>query len=99
MAVQHQDPRASLLQQSCITYDAEVRTTTDLPPAIHRRARELAAERGQSLSTVIADLTARGLASLGEPVQVSVDTTTGLPSITLGRAITSEDVAAILDDE
>ena len=76
-----------------------MRTTTDLPPAIHRRARELAEQRGQSLSAVIADLTARGLASLGEPVQVSVDATTGLPSITLGRRITSEDVAAILDDE
>lgn len=76
-----------------------MRTTTDLPPAIHRRARELAEQRGQSLSAVIADLTARGLASLGEPVQVRVDAATGLPSITLGRPITSEDVAAMLDDE
>ena len=38
-----------------------MRTTVDLPPALHRRARELAKSRGQSLSAVLAELTARGL--------------------------------------
>ncbi|MGO1318322.1 MAG: hypothetical protein ACTMIR_14995 [Cellulomonadaceae bacterium] len=31
-----------------------MRATVDLPPAVHRRARELATLRGQSLSSVIA---------------------------------------------
>lgn len=76
-----------------------MRTTVDLPPAVHRRARDLARERRQSLSAVVADLTARGLAALGEPVELSVDPTSGLPAITLGRRVTSTDVADALDDE
>ena len=76
-----------------------MRTTTDLPPAVHRRASELARERGQSLSTVVAELTARGLASLGEPVEVRTDPVSGLPAITLRQRVTSADVAAALDEE
>jgi len=76
-----------------------MRTTTDLPPALHRRATELAAERGQSLSAVVAELAARGLASLGEPVRVTTDPVSGLPAITLGHRITAADVADALDDE
>jgi predicted transcriptional regulator len=76
-----------------------MRTTVDLPPSVHRRARELARARGTSLSAVIADLTIRGLAALDEPVTVRTDPVSGLPAITLGRAVTSADVAAALDDE
>jgi len=76
-----------------------MRTTTDLPPALHRRATELAAERGQPLSAVVAELAARGLASLGEPVRVTTDPVSGLPAITLGHRITAADVADALDDE
>ena len=70
-----------------------------LRSSVHRRARELARERGQSLSSVIADLTARGLASLSQPAQVRVDVHTGLPCISLDRPLTSDDVAEALDDE
>mgnify|MGYP003442056829 FL=1 len=76
-----------------------MRTTVDLPPAVHRRARELAASRGQSLSAVLADLTIRGLAQIDEPVEFDVDPLTGLPVLTLGRRFTSEEVADLLDDE
>lgn len=76
-----------------------MRTTVDLPPSVHRRARELARQRGTSLSAVIADLTIRGLAALDEPVTVTTDPVSGLPAITLGRTVTSADVAAALDDE
>ena len=76
-----------------------MRTTVDLPPIVHAQARRLAAERGQSLSAVIADLTARGLASLDEPMVVSRDEKTGWPVISVGRRITSADVADALDDE
>jgi predicted transcriptional regulator len=76
-----------------------MRTTVDLPPAVHRRARELAEERHQSLSSVVADLAVRGLAALGEPLEVATDPTSGFPVITLGRRITSAEVADALNDE
>jgi len=76
-----------------------MRTTLDLPPAVHRRARDLAQERHQSLSAVVADLAIRGLATLGEPVKVATDPTSGFPVISLGRSVTSADVADALDDE
>jgi hypothetical protein len=80
-------------------YDANVRTTVDLPPAVHRRARELAERRGESLSAVIADLTVRGLAQVDEPVTLRTDERSGLPVLSIGRRITAEDVADALDDE
>ncbi len=76
-----------------------MRTTVDLPPAVHRRASELARSRHQSLSAVVADLTIRGLAALDEPVVVATDPVSGFPAITLGRRVTSADVADALDDE
>jgi len=76
-----------------------MRTTVDLPPAVHRRARELAQERHQSLSTVVADLAVRGLAALGEPLEVTTDPVSRYPVISLGRRITSAEVADALDDE
>ena len=76
-----------------------MRTTVDLPPAVHRRARELAQERHQPLSRVVADLAVRGLATLGAPLEVTDDPTSGFPVITLGRAITAVEVANALDDE
>jgi hypothetical protein len=76
-----------------------MRTTVDLPPGVHRRARDLARQRHQSLSAVIADLTTRGLATLGDPVQLTTDPVTGFPVLHLGRPITSADVADALDDE
>lgn len=76
-----------------------MRTTVDLPAAVHRRARELAQQRHQSLSSVIADLTTRGLAQLDTPVTLQTDPRTGLPVLSLGRRISSADVAEALDDE
>jgi predicted transcriptional regulator len=76
-----------------------VRTTVDLPPAVHRRALALAESRHQSLSATVADLTVRGLAALAEPVVVTTDEVSGRPVISLGRAVTAAEVAAALDDE
>lgn len=77
-----------------------MRTTVDLPAAVHRRARELARSRHQSLSSVIAELTARALAEIeDEPLVVRTDKTSGFPVVSIGRRVTSEDVAAALDDE
>lgn len=76
-----------------------MRTTVNLPPGVHRRAQELAKQRHQSLSTVIADLAIRGLATLDEPVELTTDPKTGFPVITFGRQITAAEVADALDDE
>jgi len=77
----------------------KMRTTVDLPPAVHRRARALAQARHQSLSATVADLTIRGLAALGEPVELATDPVSGLPVISLGRPVTAAEVATALDDE
>ena len=76
-----------------------MRTTVDLPPAVHRRATELAKQRGQSLSSVIAELATYGLSRLDEPLVVKTDPRSGFPVISISRRITSEDVADALDDE
>ena len=76
-----------------------MRTTVDLPPALHRRALELARLHGQSLSATVAELAARGLSQLDEPVVVRTDAVSGFPVISVGRRITSDDVAAALDED
>lgn len=81
------------------TYDAAMRTTVDLPPDVHERAKRIAVQRHQSLSATLADLTIRGLASLGEPATVTTDPISGLPALTLGHRISAEAVAEALDDE
>ncbi len=59
----------------------------------------MARQRHQSLSSVLSDLAVRGLASLGEPVDVTTDPVSGLPTITIGRTITAADVSAALDEK
>jgi hypothetical protein len=76
-----------------------VRTTVDLPPAVHRRAQALAKSRGQSLSATVAELTTRGLGQLDEPVVIRTDPTSGFPVLSVGRRITAADVAAALDGD
>lgn len=76
-----------------------MRTTVDLPPAIHRRAMELARARGQSLSATLAELTARGLSQLDAPLSISIDDRSGFPVLSVGRRVSSDDVADALDDE
>jgi len=76
-----------------------MRITVDLPPAVHRRVLALARSRQQSLSATVADLTVRGLAAIGEPVEVSTDAVSGLPVISIGRAVTAAEVAAVSNDE
>lgn len=76
-----------------------MRTTVDLPPAAHLRVQKLAASRHQSMSRVIADLTLQGLAQLDVEVEYSRDPRSGFPVISIGRAVTDDDVAEALDDE
>ncbi|HET6563463.1 MAG TPA: hypothetical protein VFG72_16460 [Marmoricola sp.] len=76
-----------------------MRTTVDLPPAVHHRARQLAERTGRSLSAVVAELTIRGLAQVDAPVTLTTDPRTGLPVVSLGRQVTLDEVSAALDDE
>lgn len=76
-----------------------MRTTVDLPPAVHRRAVALARARGQSLSATLAELTARGLSQLDEPLRITIDGRSGFPVVSVGRRITADHVSAVLDDE
>lgn len=76
-----------------------MRTTVNLPPGVHRRALDLAKQRHQPLSTVIADLALRGLTTLDGPVELTTDLQSGFPVIAFGRRITTEEVADALDDE
>lgn len=82
-----------------INYDAGMRTTVDLPPGVHQRVRQLAADRGESISAVLADLTVRGLAQLDHPVELSTDPRTGLPVLSIGRGITAKEVSDALNDD
>jgi hypothetical protein len=76
-----------------------MRISVDLPPAVHRRALEIAARTGQSLSVVVAELTVRGLSQLDVPVVISTDERSGFPVICVGPRVTSKQVAAALDEE
>ena len=51
------------------------------------------------MSAVVADLTTRGLSQLDEPMVISTDKRSGFPVVSVGRRVTSEQVAAVLDEE
>lgn len=80
-------------------YDAAMRTTIDLPEDLHRVARSLAHDRGQSLSQTVSELVRRGLDPGTRGERVSVDATTRLPLVHLGSPVTTEMVRAAADEE
>jgi len=74
-----------------------VRTTIDLPEDLLARAKAIARDTSRTLSEVVADLVRRGL----EPPSAAgpaVSDRTGLPLVSLGRTITSDDVRALEDE-
>jgi hypothetical protein len=80
-----------------------MRTTVDLPPDLHARARSLARDQGRSMSAVITDLVRQGLT--GPTPDPGTDgpagpaaTRNGFPQVSLGGVITTEDVRRA-DDE
>lgn len=72
-----------------------MRTTVDLPDDLHELARQLAHDSGRSMSEVVAELIRRGLA---RPTVAPAQSRRGMPTVSVGRPITAEDVRA-LDDE
>jgi hypothetical protein len=75
-----------------------MRTTVDLPEDIHRIAVAIARDSGSSLSETIARLLRVALAAPG-PVRVTTSARTGLQVASVGRAVTSQDVRSLEDDE
>lgn len=75
-----------------------MRTTVDLPDDLHKQALAIARDTHRTLSQTVADLIRRGLGA-GHPAAVSVDSRTGLPVVSVGRVVTSEDVRSLADDE
>jgi len=78
-------------------YDASMRTTIDLPVDLLERAKAIARDTSRSLSEVVADLVRRGLEP-GATQPPPRSPRTGLPVVSIGRVVTSEDVRS-LDDE
>ena len=74
-----------------------MRTTIDLPDDLHRVASAIARDRRQTLSQTVADLLRRAL-SPDRSTSMSISPVTGLPTVGLGRTITSEDVRALEDE-
>jgi len=77
-----------------------MRTTIDLPTAKHRQLRAIAAKRAISLGQLVAELTD---VALGINPTNDAETTlerspvTGFLTLKLGRPISSEEVAALMD--
>ena len=75
-----------------------MRTTVDLPEDIHRVVSAIARDSGGSLSDTLTRLLRAALTAPG-PVRVSTSPRTGLQVASIGRAVTSEDVRSLEDDE
>ena len=76
-----------------------MRTTVDLAPRLHQRARVYAHQRSQSLSTTLAQLVAIGMDAVEPPTRVATDPVSGFPVIDVGRRYTTGEVADLIDED
>lgn len=75
-----------------------MRTTIDLPEELHKQALAIARDTHRTLSETVADLMRRGLGA-GGAAAISRDARTGLPLVSVGKVVTSEDVRSLEDEE
>jgi hypothetical protein len=75
-----------------------VRTTIDFPDDLHKQALAIARDTHRTLSETVADLVRRGLRA-GSAAAISIDRRTGLPLVSAGTVVTSEDVRSLEDEE
>jgi hypothetical protein len=75
-----------------------VRTTIDLPDDLHQQALAIARDTHRTLSETVADLMRRGLGA-GSTAAICLDPRTGLPLVSVGTVVTSEDVRSLEDEE
>ena len=72
-----------------------MRTTIDLPNDLHDLARQLAHEGNRSMSDVIAALIRLGL---GQGTSELSSSRRGMPQLSVGHPVTTEDVRSMDDD-
>ena len=75
-----------------------MRTTIDLPDDLHKQALAIARDTHRTLSETVADLIRRGLGA-ASTAAISIDPRTGLPLVSVGTVVTSEDVRSLEDEE
>lgn len=75
-----------------------MRTTVDLPEDLHQQAVSIARDTSSTLSETVAELMRRGLGESGE-IEVARSARTGLPVVSVGRVITTDDVRSLEDDD
>jgi predicted transcriptional regulator len=76
-----------------------MRTTIDLPDDLHKQAQAIARDTNRTLSETVADLMRRGMGTANSVRPISKDRRTGLPLVTVGTIVTSEDVRSLEDEE
>ncbi|MFJ6675881.1 antitoxin [Actinosynnema sp. NPDC091369] len=76
-----------------------MRTTIDLPDDLHRQAMSIARDTSRTLSETVAELIRRGLGEGRTAAGSSRSRKTGLPVVSLGKVITTDDVRSLEDDQ
>lgn len=77
-----------------------MRTTVDLPADLHQQALAIARDTATTLSDVVAKLMRKGLTQSNSPESaIERSDRTGLPVISVGHLVTTEDVRSLEDDE
>lgn len=76
-----------------------MRTTIDLPADLHKQVHAIARDTRRTLSETVAELMRRGLGADQAAPGVSRSPVTGLPVVSLGTVISSEDVRSLQDEE
>lgn len=74
-----------------------MRTTIDLPDELHKQALSIARDTSRTLNETVADLIRKGLGQGQQTYTISRSSRTGLPTVSVGKTVTTEDVRS-LDD-
>ncbi|MEX1023336.1 MAG: antitoxin [Dehalococcoidia bacterium] len=75
-----------------------MRTTVDLPEDIHRKASAIARDTSRTLSETVADLLRQAIERPAN-AEITRSKVTGLPVLSIGRVVTSEDVRRLEEEE
>jgi|GEM_PF-3382376 len=80
---------------------SDMRTTVDIPSMLHERIKAYAQMQGQSFAATATDAMMRGMATIDTPSSARVNPKTGLMVFNFGRgrAITSAEVADLIDED
>jgi len=78
-----------------------MRTTIDIPPALHQRLMAYAKTRGESFSLATTEALMRGMASVETASSGRINPATRLMSFNFdrGRPVTSDEVANLIEED